>query len=214
MEITNATKTLLFTQQQFFRNESFHGRIALPALLIILYAGTAAVFTAGVNVSGLAGNFVLNLIAWPLVAALFYFFLRVMGHVECGYVPVLAVTGYAAVPLLIGTVLTGIISSTVGGFSGVLTALMSAAILLWCIPIWVYGIAAVTNLPVKSVLVLLIIPVLLIFAVELWGTFAGGTSPASGMPGNGGGGGVSTSMTRGPAGGGIVMGTGGGGGPR
>ncbi|HJJ97340.1 MAG TPA: YIP1 family protein [Methanocorpusculum sp.] len=213
MEITNATKTLLFTQQQFFQNESFHRRLALPALLTILYAGTAAAFAAGMNVSGLAGHFVLNLIAWPLIAALFYFFLRVIGHARCGYVPVLAVTGYAAVPLLIGTVLTGVISSTVGGFSGVLTALMSAAVLLWCIPIWVYGIAAVTNLPVKSVLFLLIIPVLLIFAVELWGMFAGGTSPASGMPGNSGGG-ASTGMTRGPSGGGMAMGTGGGGGPR
>lgn len=26
MEITNATKTLLFTQQQFFQNESFYRR--------------------------------------------------------------------------------------------------------------------------------------------------------------------------------------------
>lgn len=73
MEITNATKTLLFTQQQFFQNESFHRRLALPALLTILYAGTAAAFAAGMNVSGLAGHFVLNLIAWPLIAALFYF---------------------------------------------------------------------------------------------------------------------------------------------
>lgn len=183
MWITNAAKTLLFEQQQFFQKESFSGHLALPALLTLLYAGIAAVCTSGGNIFGMITSAALILIAWVVVAALFYVSVKMIGHAACTYPPILAATGYASVPFLIGTVITGAAGATVGGFSTTLTALMTVAVLIWCIPIWVYAIAAVTGLPAKTVLHLLIVPILLILVVELWSTFAAGTPLASGISG-------------------------------
>ncbi|MDE2521785.1 MAG: YIP1 family protein [Methanocorpusculum sp.] len=220
MKITNATKTLLFEQEKFFQKESFSGRLLLTAFLTLLYACVAAAFTS-------VSSAVIILIAWIVIAAVFYLSVRGIGHAACTYLPILAATGYASVPLLIGTLITGIISTTVGGFSTILTALMSTAVLLWCIPIWVYAVGAVTDLSSKAVLHILIVPILLILAVELWSTFATGSSLVSGISGtNGGIGGVSAvtepGSSTGPGGGMSVSmsisgggpGMGGGGGPR
>ena len=212
MQITLAAKTLLFEQQQFFRKESFSGHLTLPALLTLLYACIAAVCTSGGNIFSGVGTAVMILIAWIVVAAVFYLAIKVIGHTECTYTPILAATGYASVPLLIGTLITSIVTTTVGGFS-----LMTTAVLFWCIPIWVYAVSAVINLPAKAVLHILILPILLIFVVELGSIFVTGSPLGSGGSGGapvaadpgvsmGSGGGMSFSM-------GTASGPGMGGGP-
>lgn len=217
MQITLAAKTLLFEQQQFFRKESFSGHLTLPALLTLLYACIAAVCTSGGNIFSGVGTAVMILIAWIVVAAVFYLAIKVIGHTECTYTPILAATGYASVPLLIGTLITSIVTTTVGGFSTILTALMTTAVLFWCIPIWVYAVSAVINLPAKAVLHILILPILLIFVVELGSIFVTGSPLGSGGSGGapvaadpgvsmGSGGGMSFSM-------GTASGPGMGGGP-
>lgn len=183
MQITLAAKTLLFEQQLFFRKESFSGHLTLPALLTLLYACIAAVCTSGGNIFSGVGTAVVILIAWIVVAAVFYLAIKVIGHTKCTYTPILAATGYASVPLLIGTLSTSMVTTTVGGFSTILTALMTTAVLFWCIPIWVYAVSAVINLPAKAVLHILILPILLIFVVELGSIFVTGSPLGSGVSG-------------------------------
>lgn len=181
MQITLAAKTLLFEQQQFFRKESFSGHLTLPALLTLLYACIAAVCTSGGNIFSGVGTAVMIVIAWIVVAAVFYLAIKVIGHTECRYTPILAATGYASVPFLIGTLVTSIVTTTVGGFSTTLIALMTIAVLFWCIPIWVYAVSAVINLPAKAVLHILLLPILLIFVVELGSIITTGSPLAAGI---------------------------------
>lgn len=188
MNNTFAAKTLLFDQQQFFRKEAFASGLKLPLILTVIYACFAAAFQSGGSIFTAFSTAVMVLIGWVLVAAVFFVFVHKLGHAECNFQDLLAVTGYGSVPLLIGTVLIWLIGFS-GGMSSQITALFNLGVLLWCIPIWVYGISRVANVSPKQALTLIAVPIIAMAALDLWSTLGstgGGMSAGSGPSGGNG----------------------------
>lgn len=222
MEYTRSAKTLLLAQRQFFlEKQPAASGLGLSAGLTLLYGCIAALF--GSNGDPVSALTILGtvLIGWIIVTGVFFVCITRIGHASCSFRSVAEVTGYGSVPLLIGTVLTGVISLTTGGFSSELTTLMNFVVLFWCIPIWVYGLSAVSGLPLRNVLTLIAVPILAMAALELWSLFAGTGMAAAGTSSGGFGTGsgsmpqVSVSTGSGPSGGGMGGGMGSGGpGPR
>ena len=218
MEYTTTAKTLLFDQRRFFTEKQMTSAgLGLSAGFTLLYACVAAVFGSQGNPISALTVLATVLVGWIIVTGIFFVCISTIGHASCSLRSVAEVTGYGSIPLLIGTILTGGITATIGGFSSGLTTLMNFAVLFWCIPIWVYGLSTVSGLPAGNVLTLIAVPVLAMAALELWSLFAGtGTAasgPASGGTMNRGGTMQQVSVSTGgggPSGGGM----GGGGGPR
>ena len=59
-----------------------------------------------------------------------------------------------------------------GVFDGWMGFVLSLVILLWCVPIWVYGCAAAGNVPVSAVFTVILIPIILMTAFTAWGTYS------------------------------------------
>lgn len=208
MNNTFAAKTLLFDQPQFFRKEEFVSGLKLPLTLTTIYACVAAVFQSGGDIMSAISIMAMIFIGWILVTAVFYLFVHKLGHAECDPKNILAVTGYGSVPLLIGTVLSLLIGFF-GGMSALMTALFNIGVLLWCIPIWVYGISLVADVSPKQALTLIAVPIIAMMAMDIWGTLdSTGQSVSTGSDPSGGNG----MMMSGGGGGGPPSGGGGGGG--
>lgn len=198
MNNTFAAKTLLFRQQEFFTKEQFVSGLKLPLILTLAYACIAAVFQSGSNIISALTIIATILIGWVIVSAVFFVFVNKLGHAECSIKEILAVTGYGSLPLLIGAILSGIVGFT-GGMSSTLTALFNIGVLLWCIPIWVYGISLAANISPKQALTLIAIPIIAMAALDLWSTLGSAGGSMSGSPSSSGGGGTMV-MTNGGGG--------------
>jgi hypothetical protein len=197
MNNTMAVKTLLFDQQQFFTKEQLGSGLGLPVMLTVIYAVAAAVFQSGSNIMSASATIAMVLISWAVVGTVFFVFVNKLGHAECSLKELLAVAGYGSLPLLAGTILAGI-AGLAGNIPSVLTALINICVLLWCIPVWVYGITAAANITPKQALTLITVPIIIMAALDLWSMFAGSGEAAAGN------GSTAATMGRGgPPGGGM-----------
>ncbi|HJJ97031.1 MAG TPA: YIP1 family protein, partial [Methanocorpusculum sp.] len=114
------------------------------------------------GVLGAVTGFIMAFLIWVIVAAFFFVFVKFITHTTAGFKPFLSVTGYASLPILIGTVLmllAGAVSP--GVFDGWTGYLLNLMVLFWCMPIWIYGFAAAGNVPVRAVFTALLIPIII-----------------------------------------------------
>ncbi len=168
MDMKNAVKYLLFDQKQFF--EECPKGILIPALITLLYSLLAVVFilpgdvmTAVITViGGIIGVF----ISWAVVAGIFLAGVKVIGYAKCTFKQMLAVTGYASAILAIGALLSGLVG-LVGTVDPLVTLAVQGAVLFWSIPVWIFGIASITELPPKKVFTCILIPIILMIAMTV-----------------------------------------------
>lgn len=181
--------SLLFHPKEFFADAIPTQSLKLP----MLYTAVCGILTAALGYqtsaasaeligmpeyAGMLGavgavtGFVMAFIVWIIVAAFFFVFVKFITHTTAGFKPFLSVTGYASLPVLIGTVLM-LLAETVspGVFDGWTGYLLDFVILLWCMPIWIYGFAAAGNVPVKAVFTALLIPILIMIAYTAYETY-------------------------------------------
>lgn len=174
--------SLLFHPKEFFADASSTQSFRLPQLYTAVYGIFAAV--AGYQVSaasadligmpdaagvlgavGAVTGFIMTFLIWVIVAAFFFVFVKFITHTTAGFKPFLSVTGYASLPILIGTVLmllAGAVSP--GVFDGWTGYLLNLVVLFWCMPIWIFGFAAAGNVPVSAVFTALLIPIIIMAA--------------------------------------------------
>ncbi|WP_304910541.1 Yip1 family protein [Methanocorpusculum sp.] len=168
MNMKNAVKYLLFDQKQFFE-ESPKG-LLIPALITLIYSLLAVVFilpgdifTAVITVvAGIIGIF----ISWAVVAGLFLAGVKILGYAKCTFKQMLAVTGYASAILAIGALLSGLVG-LVGTIDPIVSLALQGAVMFWCIPVWIFGIASITELPPKKVFTCILIPIILMIVMSI-----------------------------------------------
>lgn len=191
MTFAVAITSLLFDPKSFFADPATTGSLRMPGVFTIIYAVLMAVVIAMASgksaelfgMSDLAGmlqgvgvvtGFFTVLISWIVITAIFFVFIKFMTHTQSGLKPFLAVTGYASLPLLVGTVLMLLVTTVFpGAFDGWAGFLLSLAVLIWCLPIWGYGFAAAGSIPVRAVVLAIAIPLLVMIAYTAWNTYAG-----------------------------------------
>jgi len=181
--------SLLFHPKEFFadavRTQSFKLPILYTAVYGILtaavaYQGAAAAAeligmpdAAGMlGAIGAVTGFITAFIVWVIVAALFFVFVKLITHTTAGFKPFLSVTGYTSLPILIGMVfmhLAGAVSP--GIFDGWTGFLLNFVILLWCMPIWIYGFSSAGNVPPHAVFTALLIPILIMIFFTAYETY-------------------------------------------
>jgi len=168
MNMKNAMKYLLFDQKQFF--EEAPKGLLIPALITLLYTFitfgfilTGDVLTMIITViGGIIGVF----LSWMIVAGLFLAGVKLIGYAKCTFKQMLAVTGYASAILAIGALLSGLVG-LVGTIDPLVTLAMQGAVMFWCIPVWIFGIASITELPPKKVFNCILIPIILMIAMSV-----------------------------------------------
>lgn len=181
--------SLLFHPKEFFADTSRTQSLKLPMLYTAMYGIFAAVLGyqttaasaeligmpdyAGVlGAVGAITGFIMAFIVWVFVAVFFFVFIKFITHTATGFKPFLTVTGYGSLPVLIGTVLTLLAGAvTPGVFDGWAGYLLNAAVLLWCMPIWIYGFASAGNVPVHAVFTALLLPILIMAAYTAYQTY-------------------------------------------
>lgn len=191
MSFAEDIKLLLFNPKEFFTDSKDPESLRLPlvftavtALITAITAYTASEATADMIgmpeltemlgiISAISG-FIMIFISWVFMAVVFFIFVKFITHSESGLRPFLAVTGYASLPILIGLILTFIIGFiTPDIFTGWLGFLLDLLILLWCIPIWLYGFSAATNAEPGMIFKAIAIPIILMILFSIYGTFTG-----------------------------------------
>jgi len=168
MDMKNAVKYLLFDQKQFF--EEAPKGLLIPALITLLYSLisiafiiTGDVLTVVITViGGIIGVF----LSWAIVAGMFLAGAKLIGYAKCTFKQMLAVTGYASAILAIGALLSGLVG-LVGTVDTLVSLAVQGAVLFWCIPVWVFGIASITELPPKKVFTCILIPIILMIAMTV-----------------------------------------------
>jgi len=168
MDMKNAMKYLLFDQKQFF--EECPKGLLIPALITLLYTLISIVFilpgdalTAVITVlSAVIGVF----LSWAIVAELFLAGVKIIGHAKCTFKQMLTVTGYASGIMAIGAVLSGLVG-LIGTIDPIVTLALQGAVLFWCIPVWVFGIASITELPPKKIFTCILIPIILMIVLSI-----------------------------------------------
>ncbi|HJJ50206.1 MAG TPA: Yip1 family protein [Methanocorpusculum sp.] len=168
MNIKNAVNNLLFDQKQFFAGAP--KGLLIPVLLTLLYSLVSIIFILPgdaltamiVIISSVIGT----LVSWAVVAAMFFAGVKLIAHAKCSFKQVFTVIGYASAILAIGAVLSGLIG-LIGTPDPLATLALQGAILFWCIPVWIYGIASITDLEPKKVLTCIIVPIIVMVIVTL-----------------------------------------------
>ena len=168
MDMKNTMKYLLFDQKQFF--EECPKGLLIPALLTLLYTLISVVFilpgdalTAVITViSAMIGVF----LSWAVVAGLFLAGVNIIGHAKCTFKQMLTVTGYASAIMAIGALLSGLIG-LIGTVDPIVTLALQGAVLFWCIPVWVFGIASITELPPNKIFTCILIPIILMIVLSV-----------------------------------------------
>ena len=168
MDMKNTMKYLLFDQKQFF--EECPKGLLIPALLTLLYTLISVVFilpgdalTAVITIlSAVIGVF----LSWAVVAGLFLAGVNIIGHAKCTFKQMLTVTGYASAIMAIGALLSGLIG-LIGTVDPIVTLALQGAVLFWCIPVWVFGIASITDLPPNKIFTCILIPIILMIVLSV-----------------------------------------------
>jgi len=186
MNTKNAIKNLLFDQKQFF--EECPKGLLIPSVITLLYALITIIFSipgdALIAVITVISVVIAVFISWVIVAALFFAGVKFIGYATCTFKQVLAVTGYASAILAIGSLFSGLVS-LIGTIDPIANLVLQGAVMFWCIPIWIYGIASITELPPKKVFTCILIPIIImivfsIISYALTASFAGSAAISSG----------------------------------
>ena len=175
MSFISSAYNLLFDQRRFFEENTNRG-LLVPGVLTILYAIVSVIFSipalsdAAAQVPGGLGGTVVGisavsailylLLTWVVVSALFFFCLKFIGYAACSFRDVLSVCGYVSGILLVSAVLTGLVS-LIGTPAAVLSLLLQGVFLLWSIPVWYFGFAAVCDIPQKKLKLSIAIPIII-----------------------------------------------------
>lgn len=192
MTSVNDMKALLLNPKEFFAlEETKLDSLKFPVIITAVYAiivaiaayvtsGTAADMIGMPEMAGILGvvgvitGLLSVFVGWVFMAVVFFIFVKFITHTETPIRPFLAVTGYASLPLLVGSLLTLIVGFFISGiFDGWLGFLLNLLILLWCLPIWLYGFSAATKVPVNLIFKAILIPVVLMILMGLYGTYTG-----------------------------------------
>jgi len=186
MDTKNAIKNLLFDQKQFF---SEYPKGLLPPMMITLaYALIAIVFSLSSDpltavltvIGGIIGIF----ISWAVVAEMFLLGVKHIGHAKCTFTQMFTVTGYASAILAIGALLSGLVG-LIGTPDLFVSLILQGAVMFWCIPVWIYGIASITDLEPKKVFNCILIPIIImvvfsIISYAITASFSGAIAASSG----------------------------------
>ncbi len=168
MNMKNAMKYLLFDQKQFF--EECPKGLLLPALITLLYMLISIVFILPGNVFTVVITVISAIIevflSWVIVVGLFLAGVKIMGYAKCTFKQMLAVTGYASAILAIGALLSGLVG-LIGTIDPLASLALQGAVLFWCIPVWIYGITSITDLPPKKVFTCILIPIILMIIMSI-----------------------------------------------
>ena len=168
MNIKNAIIYLLFDQKQFFA-ECPKG-LLIPVLITLLYTLLSIVFILPADpliaiitvIGGVIGVFV----SWAVVAGMFLAGVKIIGYAKCTYKEMLAVTGYASAILAIGALLTGAVG-LIGTVDTLMSLAVQGALMFWCIPVWVFGIASITELAPNKVFTCILVPMILMIVMSV-----------------------------------------------
>lgn len=171
---------LLFDQKTFFSQNAGKG-LRLPAVLTVVCAVVSALLAlpallsassvipvggdavVAVGVFTVVFNVFLN---WVVVSALFFASLKFIGYAECSYKQSLAVCGYVSAIILVQTVLLSLVGM-IGSPLPVLTLLLQGVFLLWSVPVWYFGFAALCEVPAKKLRTVVAVPVIVMAAVSV-----------------------------------------------
>lgn len=168
MNSKNAIINLLFDQKQFFAE----GRTGLliPVLITLAYTLLSIVFLIPADpfmaVMTVIGGVIGVFISWAVVAGMFLAGVKLIGYAKCTYKQMLAVTGYASAILAIGAVLTGAVG-LLGTIDPLMNLAVQGALMFWCIPVWVFGIASITDLAPKKVFTCILVPMILMIVMSV-----------------------------------------------
>ncbi len=216
MTFAENVKLLLFDPKQFFADSTVTQSLKLPMLFTAVLALCAAIsaYTVSVSAGDLIGmsemngilgiigavtGFISIFLAWLVVTILFFLFVKGITHTKTGVKPFLAVTGYASLPIAVGTVLMLLVNALFPQtFDGWLGFLLNLIVLFWCIPIWIYGFSATGDVPVRAVAMALLVPLILMIALSAWNV-ASSLQAVTAMQSAGGTGGMQI-HTQGPRG--------------
>lgn len=168
MNMKNAVNYLLFDQKQFFAGAP--KGLLIPVLLTLLYSLVSIIFILPGDalaamitiISAVIGIFV----SWAVVAAMFLVGVKLIAHAKCSFKQMFTVIGYASGILVIGALLSGLIG-LIGTPDPLATLALQGAVLFWCIPVWIYGIASITDIEPKKVLTCIIVPIIVMIIVTL-----------------------------------------------
>ncbi|HJK77500.1 MAG TPA: YIP1 family protein [Methanocorpusculum sp.] len=181
--------SLLFHPKEFFADASRTQSLKLPLIYTAVYGIFAAVVAYQVSAAsaaligmpdaagvlgavGAVTGFIMAFLIWVIVAAFFFVFVKFITHTTAGFKTFLSVTGYASLPILIGTVLMLLAGAVSPGiFDGWTGYLLNLVVLFWCMPIWIYGFAAAGNVPVRAVFTALLIPIIIMAAYTAYETY-------------------------------------------
>jgi len=168
MDMKNAMKYLLFDQKQFF--EECPKGLLIPALLTLLYTLISIVFVLPgdvlMAVIAILSAIIAVFLSWVIVAGLFLAGVKIIGYAKCTFKQMLTVTGYASAIMVIGALLSGLVG-LIGTVDPIVTLLVQGAALFWCIPVWVFGIASITELPPNKVFICILIPIILMIVISI-----------------------------------------------
>lgn len=215
MTFAENVKSLLFDPKRFFADPDVTRSLKLPVLFTAVLAVLTAISsysvsaTAGdligmsemngiLGVIGAVTGFISIFLAWVFVTIVFFLFVKGITHTKTGLKPFLAVTGYASLPMSIGTVLMLVIAAvSPHAFDGWMGFLLNLIVLFWCVPVWIYGFSTAGEVPVRAVALALLVPLLLMVAFSAWSVAssletmaamqsAGGAAGTAGTTGTGG----------------------------
>ena len=168
MNSKNAIIYLLFDQKQFF--EECPKGLLIPVLITLAYTLLSIVFLIPADpfmaVMTVIGGVIGVFISWAVVAGMFLAGVKLIGYAKCTYKQMLAVTGYASAILAIGALLTGLVG-LIGTVDPLMNLAVQGALMFWCIPVWVFGIASITELPPKKVFTCILIPIILMIVMSV-----------------------------------------------
>ena len=186
MDTKNAIKNLLFDQKQFF--EECPKGLLIPVLITLLYTLITFVFTLSGDIftavitviSTIIGIF----ISWAVVAEMFLLGVKHIGHAKCTFTQMFTVTGYASAILAIGALLSGLVG-LIGTPDLFVSLILQGAVMFWCIPVWIYGIASITDLEPKKIFNCILTPIIImvvfsIISYAITAAFAGAAVASSG----------------------------------
>ena len=144
----------------------------VSALVSIPLLGEAAALVpaelSGIIIgTGVISTLIMTFITWVFVSALFFACLKFIGYAVCSFKDILSVCSYVSVILIISSVLT-LLVWFIGAAPAVLLLALQGVFLLWSIPVWYFGFAAVCDIPAKKLKMSIAVPVILMVVVSLF----------------------------------------------
>lgn len=173
---------LLFDQKTFFAENKPNG-LNIPILITAVYAVISALVSipllnqaaalvpaelSGMIIgTGVVSAVISAFVTWVFVSAMFFACLKFIGYAVCSFKDILSVCSYVSVILIISSILTLLIGF-IGNAPAILLLALQGVFLLWSIPVWYFGFAAVCDIPAKKLKVSVAVPVILMVVVSLF----------------------------------------------